>query len=233
MSFQKSLEFENNSAPREVFNYNDIAVEAKAIIEQANLKANGIVAQSKLDAKVACKAGHAKGFEEGFKEGVEKGTLEGAETALVEKREVFSQNSTDLVEMFKSVLTSFGSIKENLEYEAQQNTLILSVAIAKKIMNELAADSDDVIKENLDKAIKLMAIKTNIKIILNPEDMDKVRVLVKEPDSIFTKIEGITFVGDDRISRGGCQIINELCEVDAQIETQIERIAKQVVIIKQ
>jgi len=232
MTLQKSLEFANDTQPREIFNYNDIAVEAKAIIEAANTKANEIIAQSKIDALAACEAGKKRGFEEGFAEGKTLGTKDGHEAALEEKRVTFQENSDDLVKMFKSIIVDFGTIKETLQFEAEQNTLLLAVEIARKIVKDLAIENDEVVKNNVIKAVGLVALKTDINILLNPEDIKKIEILVNDPTSILAKVEGIQFTEDENIDCGGCKIQNQYGTVDAQIETQVDRIAKQIVMMQ-
>ena len=149
MTLQKSLEFANDAQSREIFNYNDIAAEAKAIIDAAKTKASKIVSQSVIDADVACEAGKKKGFDEGFLEGKALGAKEGHEAALQENRVLFQKNSDDLVKMFRAIIADFGLIKETIQFEAEQNTLLFAVEIGRKIVKSLAIENDEVVKENV------------------------------------------------------------------------------------
>ena len=229
MTLQKSLEFANDAQSREIFNYNDIAVEAKAIIDAAKTKASKIVSQSVIDAGAACEAGKKKGFDEGFLEGKTLGAKEGHEAALQEKRVLFQKNSDDLVKMFRVIIADFGLIKETIQFEAEQNTLLFAVEIGRKIVKSLAIENDEVLKENVINALELVASKTDIQILLNPEDIKKIELLVNDPQSVLAKVKGLQFIGDKNIDCGGCKIDNEFGSVDAQIDTQVDRIAKQIV----
>ena len=74
-------------------------------------------------------------------------------------------------------------------------------------------------------AVQLAVGKTSLELRLNPRDLealgDRVRVAVRES---ARGIE-VKLLGDDKVSPGGCIVMTEHGEIDAQIETLLTRIS--------
>ncbi|MFT4559473.1 MAG: flagellar assembly protein FliH, partial [Planctomycetaceae bacterium] len=74
-------------------------------------------------------------------------------------------------------------------------------------------------------AVQLAVGKTSLELRLNPGDLealgDRVRVAVRET----ARGIDIELLGDDKVSPGGCVVVTEHGEIDAQLETMLTRIS--------
>ncbi len=73
-------------------------------------------------------------------------------------------------------------------------------------------------------ALKLAAEKSKTTLRVNPEDCDYVEELRPEFFAAVKELKALTVTSDPSITRGGCLLESPYGDVDARIETQLEKI---------
>jgi flagellar assembly protein FliH len=151
---------------------------------------------------------YEKGFAQGEKDGLELGEKKAAK----------------LIERVEGLLTGITDLRVNLVKRYEKDIIDLIFHIAKKIVPQAIESDRDAVREILFKAVELTAEKSIISIRINPEDFEFVERLRPEFFTKFSEIKSITVTPDSSITRGGCLLEGPYGDVDARIETQIERI---------
>jgi flagellar assembly protein FliH len=152
----------------------------------------------------------------GFKEGQEK-----------TKRDLEQDYSNKLIRKYEEVYNILQQYDENLlDMEKAFERLVIetSCEIAKKIVQREIEDRS-VINENIKVAINKIIGANEVRLKLNPTDIEALTVESKSMinSSSFTKIK---IEGDDRIEKGGCLIETEIGNVDARISTQLTELKR-------
>ena len=156
-------------------------------------------------------------YQKGFKEGQEKA-----------RRDLEQSYMDKLARKYEELYNIFQQYDENLiEYERTFEEIAIETAyeLAKKILQHEIKDKS-IINENVRLAINKIIGANEIKLKLNPADLDHINDLNKNilNASSFSKIK---IEADERIEEGGCLIETEIGNVDARISTQLNELKKQ------
>ena len=157
-------------------------------------------------------------LEEARKKGYSKGFGEGKRDALKTMEEGIGNifRASESIERFKNELYE----------DVKQDVINLSLKIAKTIVKaETAADSG-LISGIIADAVNKSSDAVNFTICLNPGDYG---ILNKNPEAIkefIARDTDISFIPDVNLSAGEIIIKTDFGEIDARIETQLERIKK-------
>jgi flagellar assembly protein FliH len=153
-----------------------------------------------------------------------KGLKEGQEKARRDMEQSFMDR---LAKKYEELYTIFQQYDENLiEYEKCFEELVIETAyeLARKILQHEIQDKS-IVNENVRLAIGKIIGANEIKLKLNPGDLDQINDLNKNilNGSSFSKIK---IEADERIEAGGCLVETEIGNVDARISTQLSELRK-------
>jgi flagellar assembly protein FliH len=171
--------------------------EAADIVRKAHEKAGRIEQEA-----------YEKGFNQGEKDGLELG----------------EKKALKVVEHMGELLEGMTRLRKELVKKHEKDIVMLIVAVAKKIIQQEIQTNEEAIREVLFKAVALAAEKSKVTVRINPEDFAFVEQLRPEFFAQFSELKSITVTSDPSITQGGCLLETPYGEVDARIETQLERI---------
>jgi flagellar assembly protein FliH len=151
---------------------------------------------------------YEKGFTQGEKDGLELG----------------EKKALKVMEHIDELLKGMTRLRGELVKQYERDIIELIFAIAKRVIHKAVQRNEEPIREIISKAIALAAEKSEVTIRINPEDFDFVERLRPEIFTKFSELKSINVTSDPSITRGGCLLEAPYGEVDARIETQLERI---------
>ena len=231
MAVMKALEFEQNSQEKSCFNLNDIAHEAQAIIDKAQQEKQRILQQGQQELDQLRETTQTKGFQQGYDEGIAQGQKEGHQQALEQAQKDFRSNSENLVNALVNICCQFDQEKNRILWQAEQSTVALTVAIARKVVKNVAELSAQVALENVKAALELTSKTTRLTIQINPKDWDHLQEMLREQNSLLGDYSNITFEKATAVSPGSCQLFTSQGSVDADLDKQIDRIAAELLTV--
>ena len=147
--------------------------------------------------------------EDGKNEGIAQ-TNAANEAKIKELEAKFSASATKLDEQY----VKFDEFLKKSEEELEQT----AIKIAKEVIEkEVSSASSQIAHHLANSLIKELSDVKNIEIRVNPEDSD----YLKEQ---FSKNERVKVSADDAISKGGVVIISEGGNIDATMQTRLEKL---------
>lgn len=149
-------------------------------------------------------------FEAGYENGLKDGKLIGKKE--IEPILMNMQRAIDEINNIKISLT------KNTEYEAVE----LSIAIAKKIVGNEININKNVVKKIVNEALKKVDGHENIKIKINPDEMQILHENRIELKDAVDCLKDIEIIGDASVSCGGCIVETNIGDIDARIEKQFK-----------
>lgn len=152
--------------------------------------------------------GYEKGFAQGEKDGLELG----------EKKAI------KVIENIENLFTEIGHLKKEILNQYEMGALELIFAIAKKIIHDQITLDEKAIKNTVFKALNLTVEKSEIVLRVNPEDFDFVERLRPEFFTKFNELKSIMVTSDPSITKGGCFLETPYGDVDATVETRLEKV---------
>jgi flagellar assembly protein FliH len=166
------------------------------------------LARAEQDAAVLREQARAAGFAAGHAEAV--AALEPALAALAAAAEGVEAQRTE--------------IAAALERRAVE----LGLALAAKVLAGALEVEPERVVESVRGALRGIVERERIIVLVNPEDMELVREAMDEVRTSLGGIEHCEVQAERRVARGGCVVRTPVGDVDARVETKLER-AREVV----
>ena len=211
------------------FSMTDIEQEAAALLEGAKRRSVAILEQARQQAaeqrQKGYDAGLAKGREEGHAEGYAKGREEGQATAYAEQREALAA----LADSMTSVLRGFNDERARLATAATDEVPKLAVAIAERVCKRAGRLDPEVCAANATAALRLVMRSHDVKLHAHPKDCENLKTLLPTIQKRWPALTHVELVEDANLARGGCRVHTEGGLVDADLKTQLDRVAADLV----
>lgn len=227
MTLQKANEFAVCPGQKAVFDFGDIAAQARAIVAQATQEAEQIVLQAHGEAKSLRETARQEGYNEGLAEGKIVGQQQGYDQALAEAQEQFIQNSQQVRQMMKAIIEEVRQRKETLLWQAEQDTVKFALAVAEKVIRKTVETDPGVTANSVKAALALVSEETDLEIVIHPQDVEHLKQLLASED-VLPAGSHIRFTPDETVSAGGCIIRTELGQIDGKLETQLMRLRDEI-----
>ena len=167
-----------------------------------------ILREAQEKASVLEREAYEKGFAQGEKDGVELG----------------QRKALKLGENIENLLRSMDSLRQEILPHYEREIVELVFVIAQKVIHRNIRSDDAAIEGTVLSALKLAAEKSKATLRVNPEDFDYVEELRPEFFAAVKELKALTVTSDPSITRGGCLLESPYGDVDARVETQLDKI---------
>ena len=158
------------------------------------------------------------------KQAWEKGLAEGKEEAGKIVREEFKEKFCQLDALLREIQGQRAAL--NKQYEEDLQPLIK--AMVDRLVNHEVSVNKNVILTCLRKTLDFVVENTNVKVLLHPDDFNRIKEASLENPELFEGMKKIQLAEDPEISVGGCLLDTEFGEVDATLEKRRENLYKAV-----
>lgn len=151
---------------------------------------------------------YEKSFAQGEKDGFEFG----------EKKAI------KVLEDIENLFSEIDGIKHDILNQYEREIIDLIFAVAEKIVHHEVTSKPSAIKNAIFDALELAVEKSKVVFNVNPDDYDYVEKLRPE---IFNQNKGLKSIvvnSDPGVSRGGCYLETSYGNIDATIESKLEKI---------
>lgn len=166
------------------------------------------LAQAEADADRLRSEARAEGFAAGRAE-----ALEGFEPALAALAEAAAALQAQQAE---------------LAADLERRAVDLGLALAAKVLGGALEAEPERVVESVRGALRGLVERERIIVLVNPEDMELVSGAMDEVRASLGGIEHCDVQAERRVARGGCIVRTPVGDVDARVETKLER-AREVV----
>jgi flagellar assembly protein FliH len=215
----------NAPASLTAFSMCDIEAQARIIVVRAQQQADQITAESHLEgARIRQRAydeGFAAGTQDGLKKGTEDGRVAGKQAALVEHRAKLEQ----LVKSLSATINELETQRGKLESSAASEVIKLAVSIARRVTKLQGSLDVNVMTENVREAMKFAVHCADIRIVVHPSQKQALADVLTDLRMQWPNVKHVELQEDSELSVGGCRIFTANGAIDAHLETQIDRVA--------
>jgi len=178
-------------------NSGDLALDPRHILDDARKEA---------EAKVR----------EAYTEGLRRGTEAG--------RAQFEERVGKAAEALEAAAAAMQAAREEFLESLESQVVLLAMSIAKRILRREPSVDTERVRKTVREALVHLEKSERISLRLNPADLaaleeQNVRLLDE-----FEAAENLELIPDETVAPGGCVAESEYMEVDAQIETQLQKI---------
>jgi len=209
------------------FNYEDVQQRLDEHVETARRRAAQLVQDAQSEAEALGQQIQQQAHESGRQEGLANAEAEIERRAQQRAEQIASEKLNASLPAIENLANSLIGERDRWIKEWESAAIRLSVAIAEKVIRrELKAQPRPTIAV-VREALELAAGSERIRLLLHPDDLASLGTQTEAIVKQLAKCSEAVCAGDESISRGGCVIETEHGVVDARLETQLERIASE------
>ncbi|MEK6701264.1 MAG: FliH/SctL family protein [Planctomycetota bacterium] len=229
MALIRQAEWSQGGKEAVVHNLSDLKRQAEHAHTLAQEHAAGIVEHAMRERTRlmgdASEAGHAQGYAAGF----EAGRLAGAQQGRTDAYEQMSPALQDVQTQWLAALDEFNARRDEMLAQSRRDVLSLALAIAQRVVKRKIAADPGVVVDQVQAVLEKLSRPTRLTVVINPADQESVRQAL--PALASRLIGGVhaELATDDAIARGSCVARSAGGEIDASIDTQLDRIAQALV----
>jgi len=217
-----------------VLDLGDLRRQGEAIMAQARERAAAAVKageaeRARLIADAAA-VGHAQGLEQGKTEGFARGLEEGRAAGLAERREALER----LDRAWTESLGAFTAARERLLDEAGRDVVLLAARLAERVVKRAVALDPSIVQDQLRAVLGLVMRPSRVSIRIHPDDRALAADALPGIVAAMGTVAHAEVLDDSSLARGSCVARLRGAgtgdglpggEIDASIDTQLERLA--------
>ena len=208
-----------------VMDLSDLEQQASRIISEAKSGAMKILAdaraQASADAAGVKEAARKAGHDEGFALGESKGHQAGHDEAVKK----VTQSLQELTVRWSQTLDILEQNLPTHVADAKTDLVKLSLAIATRVTRSEALANRSVAEATVAEALSLVGAGRTVALHVNPDEFTAIETYLPALVAKLRTITSIELKRDETITPGGCEVRFGAGQIDARIETQLDRIA--------
>ncbi len=211
------------------FNLADIEAYAKSLLIRARGEADRLLKLAQTESDSIKAQAKAEGLALGKKEGLAQGKTEGIKQGKTQAFEAEKKRISELITTLAELVVAMNEHRQELIDRADAEVLPLSLAISKKVCKRLGNIDPRVVEANVKEAIRLVTAKHDLRLRINPAQKQTLTDLLPLLKQLWPVIQHVELVDDTTISPGGCRVCTAGGEIDAELDTQLDRIARELI----
>ena len=202
----------------------DIEAQATALLRGARRAAEQLLAGAQREADALKLQARAEGLTEGERDGLAKGLEEGRRSGHQAAMNEMKAQLAQVWAALSSAVTQLESARIELEAAGITEVVELSSAIARRVTKRQAAIDPVVLTENIREAMSLAVHAADVWIVINPAQRQTLTQELPKLQLHWPNLKHVELVEDASVSPGGCRVMTRHGEVNAQIDTQLDRV---------
>lgn len=209
------------------FNPVDTLAETKQRVEQARSEIESYQDDVKRQASALLEKSRQEGFQKGFAEGLAKGE---ADAKAAHEAKVRSEVSGRLASLGEALRTAAAQLAEKRDHwlsEWEKRCLHLACAIASRIVRRQVAIDRQTVQRIVTETLSLVGQCPEVTLFLHPGDAQSMGNQDQPWGATARTIGEIKIVADASIHPGGCRLETRFGSIDADLNTQLARIERE------
>ncbi len=224
MPLVKKAQAETSVRSAIVLDLGDLRREAERIKAEAATQARALIEAGRRKAAQLTEGAEERGYEVGLKKGQKEGYEAGLEKGESQARAEASREYADLAQRWDEALASFDASRTDLLVQAREDVLRLALRLAERVVRTAVELTPDCAAQQAAKAIEMITEATRLRILTHPDDLQHLREVLPDLERRARDGSNIELQTSDKVGRGGCLLRHGKGEIDATIETQLERL---------
>lgn len=207
-----------------VLDLGDLRRVAEAMEHEAIERATGIVTEARRERERLITGAVEKGHSDGFRAGHAEGMTEGRGVGRAEALAAMTEQLGLLKESWRAALSAFEMQRDGLLLAAESEVLALAVAVAERVTKRVVKLDGAVVKDQLASALALAVRPSRLSVEVNADDLALAQEALPGLVERLARDAHFTLGTSDALSRGSAVVRTDLGEIDASIDTQLDRI---------
>lgn len=207
-----------------VFNFDDLRQRGDAYVESVRQQVGQMLASAEAEVSTLRKSAHQLGYEEGQRDGLRNAgeSIEQRARQIAEK--AAAEGLATALPALKLVAESLAVERDRWIGDWEATGVRLAAAIAERLLGRQLQLKPESAREMLREALQLAVGAPRIRVHLNGDDAQLLGKQATEVIRVLAACGEAEIVADNALTRGGCLIETQHGQIDARIETLLDRI---------
>jgi flagellar assembly protein FliH len=207
-----------------VFNFDDLRQRGDDYVETVRKQVGEMLTNAEAEVATLRKAAHQLGFEEGQRDG-----LRNADESIQQRaRQIAEKTAADglatALPALKSVAESLAVERDRWIADWESTAVRLAAAIAERLLGCELRLKPELAREMIREALQLAIGAPRIRVHLHADDAALLGRQATEVVRALAACGEAEVVADNSLTRGGCLIETQHGQIDARIETVLDRL---------
>lgn len=203
------------SAQATPFNFEDLATKANVYLETVKTQAQGLLEEARKQADTIRAQAEARGQE---------AAMAAARKAVQAE---FERKTATLLPALQQAIHGIQETRQSWLQRWETEAVRLAIAIAERIVRGELSREPQIAQQWMREALALASSGGQVRLLLHPDDYrafeDKADQFLKQ----LGEFAPASVAPDPSVSPGGCRVLTSQGEIDARLETQLQRIAEE------
>ena len=202
------------------FSLPDIEEQARLRLARAQEQAEQIIA----DAHARAAEIEAAAREQGQAAGWRQGQIDGHDCGASEALDQHGAKLREVIATFQSASAALEDFRAQVEESATRDAVELALAIARRITKRQGQIDPEALLENVKGALNLVGRNGVTRVAVHPSQRAVLAELLPQLQIDSASLRHAEIVDDASISPGGCRVFTANGHVDADLQTQLDRV---------
>jgi flagellar assembly protein FliH len=207
-----------------VLDLGDLSRQAARMRAAAEQQAASILEAAQQQCQQMIRESTAKGLAEGQAKGYAQGLKDGREQGKAQTIQEWTDKLEQMHQAWSDVAGQWDALRRQMESEARQTVLQLAVMIAERVVHRVVEVDDGVIVDQVAAALGHVLRPLDPTVRIHPDDRPALQEALPQLLAEFNQFQHVHLVDDDAVARGGCVVTYGQGAIDAQLDTQMQRI---------
>ena len=229
MALIRNVEADRIARDAIVLDLGDVRAQAELIMSRAKAQASRTILEARQERVRILAGAHEEGYEAGFKKGQAEGEAKGTElgnaAALVERKKELER----LDAAWSEGLASFCASRDAMLDDARDALVSLACRIASRVTKRVVAGDPTIVVDQVRESASLLTGVSRLVVEVPPSSEAIVREALPGVMASLSSSAHAEVRVSESLTDGSCLVRSALGEIDASIETQLDRIAETLV----
>lgn len=211
-----------------VLDLGDVARQAQRLRQAAEDQARKIIEDAQRQAQNLQQRVHSdsskEGYDQGFASGLEEGRRQGHQEGQLESLEQARQEHERIQQQWLVALDGWDIQLHQLQRQARHEVLHLALGLAQRVVRRAIEVDQDVVCRQLDDVLSHVLRPVEVVVRICPDDRPTLEQAMPRLMGKFPQFKQVQLVEDETVGRGGCVVDYGQGQIDATIETQMQRL---------
>lgn len=212
-----------------VLDMGDLARQAEQLLSSARAEAARIVQHAQVELQRLNIDAGKRGFDDGLARGLDEGRTAGMKEGRELAHAEMSAQLQQLTAQWQAALKQWETDRRTMIQEARDDVVRFAFSLGKKVVHRLVQADPTIARDQVTNALALLTRPAVVEIRINSLDRPLIDKALPDILADTAGCEHATVQEDSSITRGGCVVKTAGGAIDANIETQLERIAEALV----
>ena len=193
----------------------------------ARQQAEELLAGAQREAESLKETARAEGTTAGLEQGRAEGMRAGAEAGRQEALEEHRARLSSAVAALAAAAAEIDARRQDLEAAGLREVVQLAAAIARRVTKRQGLVDESVLAANLAGAMKLAVQAADVRIAAHPSQRATLDAALPALRMEWPALRHVEWVDDAALAPGGCRIFTRGGRVDADLDSQLDRVIEE------